>query len=159
MSDEKDIVTQDKDGMTQPATKQIGIRMLPGEHTGQPLYSNCSTVNGGQGVVLVDFGFLDPQSLNALNRMARSGEKLPDAVNVKLSSRMAISIDTAHHLSQQLNQLLGTKLSAAVAQDQKNTNNPSSIQTGSGTLGEGGLDTQKNDDKSSFRFPWSKKTH
>ena len=54
MSDEKDIVTQDKDEMTQPATKQIGIKMLPGEHTGQPLYSNCSTVNGGQGVVLAD---------------------------------------------------------------------------------------------------------
>ncbi|SEF59786.1 hypothetical protein [Nitrosomonas ureae] len=158
MSDEKDIVTQDKDGMTQPATKQIGIRMQPGEHTGQPLYSNCSTVNGGQGVVLVDFGFLDPQSLNALNRMARSGEKLPDAVNVKLSSRMAISIDTAHHLSQQLNQLLGTKLSAAVAQGHENTNNPS-MQAGSGKMEEGGLDTQKNDDKSGFRFPWSKKTH
>ncbi|SOD18854.1 hypothetical protein [Nitrosomonas ureae] len=158
MSDEKDIVTQDKDEMTQPATKQIGIRMLPGEHTGQPLYSNCSTVNGGQGVVLVDFGFLDPQSLNALNRMARSGEKLPDVVTVKLSSRMAISIDTAHHLSQQLNQLLGTRLSAAVTQQgQKNTNEPS-MQPGSNTLGEGGLDTQKND-KSGFRFPWSKKTH
>ncbi|ALQ50852.1 hypothetical protein [Nitrosomonas ureae] len=158
MSDEKDIMTQDKDEMTQPATKQIGIRMLPGEHTGQPLYSNCSTVNGGQGVVLVDFGFLDPQSLNALNRMARSGEKLPDVVNVKLSSRMAISIDTAHHLSQQLNQLLGTRLSAAVThQGQKNTNEPS-MQPGSNTLGEDGLDTQKND-KSGFRFPWSKKTH
>ncbi len=157
MSDEKDIVTQDKDEVARPAAKQIGIRILPGEHTGQPLYSNCATVNTGQGVVLVDFGFLDPQSLNALNRLVKSGEKLPDAVNVKLSSRMAISIDTAHHLSQQLNQLLGTQLSAAAAQQgHKTTDEPS--QTGSDMLGESGLDTQKND-KSGFRFPWSKKTH
>ncbi len=161
MADEKEILTPDKNEKTQQTTKKVSIKMLPNEQAGQPLYSNFSTVNAGQGVVLVDFGFLDPQNLSILNQMAISGEKLPDAINVKLSSRMAVSIDTAHHLSQQLNQLLSTKPPEAVVQSQHNTNeqnkNDPPVSTDSGAEVDS-LDTQKSD-KGGFRFPWSKKTH
>ncbi len=156
MTDEKEILTQGKNEAARRATKKVSIRMLPSEHAAQPLYSNFSTVNGGQGVVLVDFGFLDPQNLNTLNQMAISGEKLPDVINVKLSSRMAVSIDTARHLSQQLNQLLSTKSPAAVVPSQQSTND-SPIQADS-SADTDGMDTRKND-KAGFRFPWSKKTH
>ena len=156
MVDEKNILTQDKDEMTQSATKSISIRMSPGEQTGQPIYSNFASVNAGQGVVIVDFGFLDSQNLNTLNRVTRSGEALPDAINGKMSSRMAISIDTAHHLSQQLNQLLRTKPSATVAQGQQSATD-SVLQASSSTAAADSQNAQKSD-KSGFRFPWSKKT-
>ena len=156
MVDDKNILTQDKDEMTQPATKPISIRMSPGEQTGQPIYSNFASVNAGQGVVIVDFGFLDSQNLNTLNRVTRSGEALPDAINGKMSSRMAISIDTAHHLSQQLNQLLSTKPSATVAQGQQSATD-SVLQASSSTAAADSQNAQKSD-KSGFRFPWSKKT-
>lgn len=156
MVDDKNILTQDKDEMTQSATKPISIRMSPGEQTGQPIYSNFASVNAGQGVVIVDFGFLDSQNLNTLNRVTRSGEALPDAINGKMSSRMAISIDTAHHLSQQLNQLLRTKPSAAVAQGQQSATD-SVLQASSSTAAADSQNAQKSD-KSGFRFPWSKKT-
>lgn len=156
MVDDKNISTQDKDGMTQSATKQISIRMSPGEHTGQPLYSNFASVNGGQGVVTVDFGFLDSQNLNTLNRVTRSGEMLPDSINGKMSSRMAISIDTAHHLSQQLNQLLSAKPSVTAAQSQQSAAD-SAQQASSSIAAIDSQNTQKSD-KGGFRFPWTKKT-
>lgn len=92
-----------------PQTTQISIRMQQGEHTGQPLYSNFTSVQGGQGVILVDFGFLDPQTIHAINRLARSGEKVPDTVGARMSCRMAISVDAANNLAQQLTQLLHKK--------------------------------------------------
>lgn len=158
MVDDKNILTQDKDEMTQSATKPISIRMSPGEQTGQPIYSNFASVNAGQGVVIVDFGFLDSQNLNTLNRVTRSGEALPDAINGKMSSRMAISIDTAHHLSQQLNQLLCTKPSATVAQGQQSaTDSVLQASSSSSTAAVDSRNAQKSD-KGGFRFPWSKKT-
>lgn len=160
MVDDKNILTQDKDEMTQPATKPISIRMSPGEQTGQPIYSNFASVNAGQGVVIVDFGFLDSQNLNTLNRVTRSGEALSDAINGKMSSRMAISIDTAHHLSQQLNQLLSTKPSATVAQSQQSAADPVLQASSSSSSSTAAVDSQnaQKGDKGGFRFPWSKKT-
>lgn len=158
MVDDKNILTQDKDEITQPATKPISVRMSPGEQTGQSIYSNFASVNGGQGVVIVDFGFLDSQNLNTLNRVTRLGETLPDAINGKMSSRMAISIDTAHHLSQQLNQLLSTKPSATVAQSPQSAADPAlQASSSSSTAAVESQDAQKSD-KGGFRFPWSKKT-
>lgn len=96
-------------GATENQATQVNIRMQQGEHTGQPIYSNFTSVQSGQGVVIVDFGFLDPQTINALSRLARSGEKVPDTIGARMSCRMAISVEAASNLSQQLNQLLHRK--------------------------------------------------
>ena len=88
---------------------QIHLRMQQSEHTGQPLYSNFVSTQGGQGVVIVDFGFIDPQIVNALNRKIKAGEKVPDTVDARMSCRIAISVDAAVNLSLQLNQLLQKK--------------------------------------------------
>lgn len=108
MTDEKDTQTENKINAAQPEAKQVSIRMQQGEHTGQPIYSNFTAVQGAQGVVMVDFGFLDPQTIKALNQMARSGEKM-QTVSARMSCRMAISIEAANQLAQQLNQLLRRK--------------------------------------------------
>ncbi len=88
---------------------QVNVRMQQGEHTGQPLYSNFASVQGGQGIVMVDFGFLDPQTMQTLNRLVRSGEKVPDTIGARMSCRIALSIEAAHNLAHQLNQLLQKK--------------------------------------------------
>lgn len=109
MTDSNDAQKENKISSSEPPAMQVNIRMQQGEHTGQPLYSNFTSVQGGQGVVIVDFGFLDPQTINALNRLARSGEKAPEAVGARMSCRMAISIEAANNLAQQLNQLFQRK--------------------------------------------------
>lgn len=107
MTQNDEIQTENK---TETARQmKVNIRMQQGEHTGQPIYSNFTSVHGGQGVVMIDFGFLDPQTIDTLNRLARSGEKAPETVGARMSCRMAISIEAASNLTQQLNQLLQRK--------------------------------------------------
>lgn len=94
---------------TESNTMQVNIRMQHGEHSGQPLYSNFTSIQGGQGVVIVDFGFLDPQTINSLSRSTRSADKVPETVDARILSRMAISVDAAKNLAQQLNHAFQTK--------------------------------------------------
>jgi hypothetical protein len=72
-------------------------------------YSNFTSVQGEQGVVIVNLGFLDPQTINAVNRLVRSGGKVPDTVGARMSCRMVISIEAASNLAHQLSQLLHKK--------------------------------------------------
>ena len=85
MTDEKETQSKNQVESTQPQALQVGIRMQQGEHTGQPIYSNFTAVHGGQGVVLVDFGFVEPQAMQALARMTKSGEKMPETIGAKNS--------------------------------------------------------------------------
>lgn len=134
--------------------KHINIRMQQGEHTGQPIYSNFTSVHGGEGVIIVDFGFLDPQTVNALNRLAKSGEKMPDAIGARMSCRMAISIDAANNLARQLNNLLhGKPNQPRQTEPEKKSDN-----------GETKLEENPSDEKNTvaesprgFRLPWSTK--
>ncbi len=109
MTDTNDTQHENRTFFVGPQAMQVNIKMQHGERTGQPLYSNFASVQAGQGAIIVDFGFLDPQIIQALNRLARSGEKMPDSVNARLSCRMAMSVESANNLSQQLNQLLQKK--------------------------------------------------
>jgi len=113
VSDEKEIQSETKVESTQPHSVQVGVRMQQGEHTGQPIYANFTAVQGGQGVVFVDFGFLEPQALNSLAQMTQAGKQVPETIAARMSSRMAISVDAAANLSRQLNQLLQPKPATA----------------------------------------------
>lgn len=113
MTDEKETQNESQTEATQPHSLQVGIRMQQGEHTGQPIYSNFTAVQGGQGVVFVDFGFLEPQAMQTLARLTQSGEKVPETIGARMSSRMALSVDAAVNLNRQLNQLLQPKTTKA----------------------------------------------
>ena len=108
MADQKDNSLENTE---QQHSAQVNIRMQQGEHTGQPLYANFTSVYPGQGVIMVDFGFLDPQTIAIVNKLARSGEKMPETVGARMSCRMAISHEAAQNLLLQLNQLLNRKAS------------------------------------------------
>ena len=121
MTDEKETQSENEVESTQPQAMQVGIRMQQGEHTGQPIYSNFTAVQGGQGVVFVDFGFLEPQAMQALAKMKQSGEKVPETIGARMACRMAISVDAAANLNRQLNQLLRPKAAKAADDEQGST--------------------------------------
>lgn len=104
-----DSTVANKIGINEAKAVQVSIRMQSGEHAGQPIYSNLTSVQASQGTVMIDFGFIDPQMIQALGRLAQSGEKAPDTINAKMSCRMVISVEAAKQLAQQLNQLFYKK--------------------------------------------------
>lgn len=157
MGKENSILTGSKGETAQPHPVKITIRMQQGERTGQPIYSNFTSVHGEQGVIIVDFGFLDPETMHALNRMVRSGEKVSGTIDAKMSCRMAISIEAAKQLVQQLNQLLGKGTHAQVQMNQPNT--VSQTTEVAPSIGNSDEKSSPDSNQSGFRFPWSKKTH
>ena len=96
---------------------QVGIRLAPGEQSTQPILCNFSGVTNAGGLLLLEFGFLEPGGLNAIAKAARSGGNPPDSIGGKRICRLALPPDTAAQLAQQLNGLLA---SAAKARAKKN---------------------------------------
>jgi hypothetical protein len=93
----------------------VAVRLQPVEQSQRPVFANFTTVQAGTGVVFLDFGFLDPQTMANLARIGQPGVKIPDAIGGTLACRMVLGIDTVANLANQLNQLLR---SAAAAQAQ-----------------------------------------
>lgn len=156
MEQEKDMLDESKNEITQPQAKRVNIRLQQGEHNGQPIYSNFTSVHIGQGIVMVDFGFLDPQTINTLNQMIKAGERTPTAIDAKMSYRVAVSIDAAVHLVQQLNQILDKKADSHAKVTQQNTTNQTTETVPTIATAEGKSTGESR--QSGFRFPWSKKT-
>jgi len=97
---------------------QVGIRLAPSESSAQPVLCNFSGVTNAGGLVLIEFGFLEPGGLNAVAQAARSGGNPPDQIGGQRICRLALPPDTAAQLAQQLNQLLKS-VAAARAKEQK----------------------------------------
>ncbi|SNX60457.1 hypothetical protein SAMN06296273_1923 [Nitrosomonas ureae] len=156
---EGNVTPIESEGSTsQQHAMQVKVSMQQGEHTGQPIYSNFTSVQIGQGVVIVDFGFLDPQTIHAVNRLARSGEKIPETVGARMSCRMAISVEAANQLAQQLNQLLNKATTSTPPSQEKIADQVSHASSNTTPANEENNAVESNT-SGGFRFPWSKKTH
>ena len=109
------------DGAARPPaqTVQVDIRLRAVEGSDRPVLSNFTVVQGAPGMVFVDFGFLDPQAINAISQAGKSGAKMPDAVGGQLASRVAMNLQTASQLAQQLNDLLRRAQRPAAAEAPK----------------------------------------
>ena len=144
---------------------QIKVNMLQGEYTGQPKFSNFASAQALQGVVFVDFSFLDLQRINSLNQEILSDERVTNPINAILLCKMVLSTEATLQLANQLNQLfnrnntsrsnLGTSstqptTTSSVVAD---TSNPEVINTSAAAPQH---DTKE---KKGFRLPWSKKIH
>ncbi len=90
----------------------VAIRLQPVEHSQQPIFSNLATVQAGTGVVFIDFGFLEPQTMAHLARLGQPGVSVPDAIGGTLACRVVLSLDTVANLANQLNQLLRSATAA-----------------------------------------------
>ena len=84
----------------------IAVQLTVDTPTGQPLLANYSNASVTAGLVILDFGFLEPAMLNALSRLAKSGGKVPQSVNGRLTARLALTPDSARNLHAQLSRML-----------------------------------------------------
>lgn len=92
---------------------ELNVRLTPSGNSEQPVFSNFTIVNVAPGTVFVDFGFLEPGVLSALPQMVREGTKLPDALNGRLSVRVAMGLDAMANLHQQLSRVIANLNAAA----------------------------------------------
>lgn len=159
MAEENGILAGSNGEDSQSHIKQIKVSMQQGEHTGQPIYSNFTSVQGLQGAVIVDFGFLDPQNVQALNRMVRSGDKASHTIHAKMSCRMVLSIDAANQLLRQLTPLLNKGKELQVQTEQQNMTGETKEEVSGGNSFSITENSATESGKSGFRFPWSRKTH
>ena len=94
----------------QPRTIGLGVRLVPTADSDQPRVANYTALTLAPGMAFVDFGFFEPAMLAALPRVAQQGGKLPESINGRLATRVAMSYDTLANLHQQLgNALQGLK--------------------------------------------------
>jgi hypothetical protein len=86
--------------------KGVNVQLVPSADSERPVLSNFTTLHPAPGMVLMDFGFLEPGALAALSQMARSGKKMPERINGRLATRVAMSYDSLATLHQQIGRLL-----------------------------------------------------
>ena len=84
----------------------LGLKLVPVDESDQPVFSNLTSVSVAPGMAFIDFGFIEPNLLSALPRMARLGGKMPERINGKLAVRVALGFDSLTALHQQLSQVL-----------------------------------------------------
>ena len=95
-----------KEAAKQPAKQAVNLQLMPANGSDQPVLANVTLVEPTAGVALLDFGFLDPGAMAALNRMARAGRQVPERLNGRLAARVAISYEALATLHQQIGGVL-----------------------------------------------------
>lgn len=103
--------------VTTPSTQQVraDINLRPIEGSDRPVLANLTSVQTVMDLVMVDFGFLEPQTINAITQAGRSGTNLPGPLTGQLASRVAMNLQTAGQLMQQLNELFNRVRQQAAA--------------------------------------------
>ena len=86
----------------QPRTIGLGVRLVPAGDSDQPRVVNYTSLTLAPGMAFIDFGFFEPAMLAALPRVAQQGGKLPESINGRLATRVAMSYETLNNLHQQL---------------------------------------------------------
>ena len=111
--------TNDRSGNTDSKSAarsaQIAVRLVPANDSDRPVLANYVSLQPASGMLLLDFGFLEPSVLAALPNVARRGGKLPESLNGRLAVRVAMGYDGAVQLQNQLTRLLAQMTRAAEA--------------------------------------------
>ena len=67
-------------------SSQIAVRLVPTNDSDRPVLANYVSLQPASGMLLLDFGFLEPSVLAALPNVARRGGKLPESLNGRAQS-------------------------------------------------------------------------
>lgn len=84
----------------------MGIQLVPTAGADHPVFANFSMVHPASGVALIDFGFLDPGTVNAVSQLAKAGKKTPERLNARLAVRVALTYDGLANLHRQTSAIL-----------------------------------------------------
>jgi hypothetical protein len=90
------------------------------DNSDRALVSNYSAINVAPGMGFIDFGFLEPAMLAALQRAGKGGGPLPERLDGKLAVRVVMGYDAMNALYQQLGWALagvGTARNATPAEE------------------------------------------
>ena len=93
-------------GSDAPKAHTIGVQLVANGQPDVPMLANFARVQMSAPAVVVDFGFLEPDALNALTRIASKGEKMPAAIKGRQAARVALTPEALIGLYQQLGQVI-----------------------------------------------------
>jgi hypothetical protein len=97
---------QTKNGESTKKAVALKVRLKVVDNADRPVLSNYTTLNVAPGTVYLDFGFLDPNALTALTKMARTDKAAPLTLDGSLAARVAMPLDAVLRLQQQLQRML-----------------------------------------------------
>ena len=89
-----------------PKGHTVGVQLVANGQPDVPMLANFARVQMSAPAIVVDFGFLEPDAINALTRMAGKGEKMPAAIKGRQAARVALTPDVLVALYQQLGQAI-----------------------------------------------------
>ncbi|TXI22588.1 MAG: hypothetical protein E6Q61_08695 [Nitrosomonas sp.] len=138
--------------MNQSNPLPVKIKLQQDERSGKPSYANFTTVQHGQGKIVIDFGFFDPKLLQV---SVNVDNKPLGVIDAHLSRRIILSQEVATQFAQQLSQLFTKHGDVKEPQSESVMTDtlPSEIQDHSPEQGE----NLSENPKKGFRFPWFKK--
>jgi hypothetical protein len=87
-------------------TISLNVRLKPSESSAQPRATNYTNVGVAQGIVYLDFGFIEPALLGAIAKTAKDGQAAPKGLEGHLVARVAMGVDVLARLHQQIQQVL-----------------------------------------------------
>ena len=87
-------------------TIALNVRLKPSESSAHPRATNYTNVGVAQGIVYLDFGFIEPKLLAAIAKTAKDGQSAPKGLEGTLVTRVAMSVDVLARLHQQIQKVL-----------------------------------------------------
>ena len=87
-------------------TIALNVRWKHSESSAHPRATNYTTVGVAQGIVYLDFGFIEPTMIAAIAKTAKDGQASPKGLEGALVTRVAMSVDVLARLHQQIQQVL-----------------------------------------------------
>lgn len=97
-------MTEQMPSAIQPIT--LHVKLIPVENSDRPIAANYTQAMSVQGIIYLDFGFIEPGALGLVARAAQDGKPLPKGLQGKLGARLSMSLDVATRLHRQLQELL-----------------------------------------------------
>lgn len=96
--------------MSEPkdTTIALNVRLKPSESSAHPRAANYTNIGVAQGIVYLDFGFIEPALLAAIAKTAKDGQAAPKGLDGHLVTRVAMDVGSLARLHQQIQQVLGS---------------------------------------------------
>ena len=85
---------------------QLSLRLRASDRSDRAIVSNVSAVHAGSGMVFVDFGYVEQQSIDEVTRAMRSGQQSAGAIDGRLECRIAMGLGDVVQLARQLQQVV-----------------------------------------------------
>jgi hypothetical protein len=87
----------------------VPVRLVPVNGSDSPVVANYAALQPGYGMAYLDFGFLEPSVLLAVQQLIATGSKdRPEVINARLATRVAVGYDVLYTLYGQIGQVLAS---------------------------------------------------